>query len=182
MRRQSHVAAATGLMTLMSGLAMQAPAAADTPPNKVDVSFTGIPVCGFTVDSHVQGTDKFQVFVDRAGNVSFQDVSHIVSTLTNEANGKVVYVEGSGHDAFPEDPVANPDGTFTATDTITGSPVRIYTSHSDVLTKDVGLVSIVDTFDADGNLISEQVIVHGVHEVSPPDDPAYCAAITAAIG
>lgn len=182
MNKQLHLAATTGLVTLVAGLAAPAPAAADTPPNKVDVSYTGIDVCGFTVDSHVQGTDTFHVFVDHTGNASFQDNAHIVSTLTNEANGKVVYVEGSARDAFPEASVANGDGTFTATDTLTGSPIRIYTSHSNVLAKDVGLVSIVDTVDADGTLISEQVVVHGVHQVSGPDDPAYCAAITAAIG
>jgi hypothetical protein len=49
------------------------------------------------------------------------------------------------------------------------------------LVKDVGLVSIVDTVDSDGNLLSEQVIVHGVHQVSGPD-AAYCAAIASAIG
>lgn len=182
MNRQLKLGTATALMTLVATSIAQLPAAADTPPNKVDVSFTGIPMCGFTVDSHVQGTDNFRVIVDRAGNVSFQDEAHIVSTLTNEANGKVVYVEGDARDAFPQDPVVNRDGTITATDTLTGSPIRIYTSHSNVLAKDVGLVSIVDTFDADGNHIDDQVIVHGVHEVSGPNDPAYCAAITSAIG
>ena len=100
--------------------------------------------------------------------------------MTNEANGKVVHVEGTGLDAQPF-PVANPDGTLTFTDTLTGSPERVYTRHSDVLVKDVGFLSIVDTVDSDGNLLSEQVIVHGVHQVSGPD-AVYCDAIASAIG
>lgn len=42
----------------------------------------------------------------------------------------------------------NPDGTITFTDTLTGMPVRIYTSHSSTLVKDVGYLSIVDIVDA----------------------------------
>jgi hypothetical protein len=57
----------------------------------------------------------------------------------------------------------------------------VYTSHSDVLVKDVRFLSIVDTPDSAGALISEHVVVHGVHQVSGPD-AAYGAAITSAIG
>ena len=98
-----------------------APAGAAAPEvvhTKVNVSLPGIDVCGFTVDSVVKGTNTFQMFVDRFGNVSIQDVSHVVSTLTNEANGKVVHVEAAGRDAFQPDPVVNRDGTITATDTL----------------------------------------------------------------
>jgi len=76
-----------------------APAGAAAPEvvhTKVNVSLPGIDVCGFTVDSVVKGTNTFQMFVDRFGNVSIQFLSHVVSTLTNEANGKVVYVESAG--------------------------------------------------------------------------------------
>ena len=60
-------------------------------------------------------------------------------------------------------------------------PVRIYTSHSDVLVKDVGYLSIVDTVDAEGNLLSEQVIEHGPHPFAG-DFAVYCNAIASAIG
>jgi len=120
-------------------------------------------VCGFAVDSVVQGTDTFEVFFDQSGNVSsMQDQSHVVSTLTNEANGKVVDVEQSGRDNTTS-PVVNPDGTVTFTDTLTGMDTRIYTSHSNTLVKDVGLLSFVATFDSQGNFLSVQVIEHGQH-------------------
>ena len=182
MENRMRVLAASGLVSLGAFLA-QGTAAATTPPqaHHFEISLPGIDVCGFPMDSVVQGADTFRMVVDRSGNVSFQDTSHVLSTLTDEASGKVVYVEGSARDAWQEDPVVRPDGTITATDTLTGSPERVYTDHSDVLVKDVGLVSIVDSFDSDGNVIGEQVIVHGVHQVSGPD-AAFCAAITAAIG
>jgi len=105
----------------------------------------------------------------------------VVSTLTNEANGKVVHVEAAGRDAFQPDPVVNRDGTITATDTLTGIPLRIYTSHSNTLVKDAGFLSIVTTFDAQGNVLSEQVIEHGPHPFAG-DQTVMCDAIASAIG
>ena len=149
---------------------------------QVNVSLPGIDVCGFTVDSVVQGTNTFQVFFDKFGNpTTFQSTGHVVSTLTNEATGMVVFVEGPGRDLLDADLVAQPDGTFTFTDTLTGVPMRIYTSHSSVLVKDAGFNSLVATFDSEGNFVSEQVIVHGPHEFLG-DPTVFCDAITAAIG
>jgi hypothetical protein len=185
MKRVVQVVALTGLMALVAGWVAAAPAGAATPPqvvhNQVDVSLPGIDVCGFTVDSVVQGTDTFEVFTDRSGNVLIQDQSHVVSTLTNEANGKVVYVENASRDRFTPDLVVNPDGTLTFTDTLTGMPMRVYTSHSSILVKDVGFLSRVVTFDAQGNFLSEQVIVHGRAPFGG-DQAVFCDAIASAIG
>jgi hypothetical protein len=185
MKRVVQVVALTGLMTLVAGWVAAAPAGAATPPQvvhtQVNVSLTNIDQCGFTVDSVVQGTNTMQVFVDASGNVAVQDESHVVSTLTNKANGKVVYVDNASRDAFTPDGVVNPDGTTTFTDTLTGMPVRVYTSHSSTLVKDVGYLSMVDTFDAQGNLLSEQVIEHGPHPFGG-DFTVFCNAIASAIG
>jgi len=177
--RLSLGAAALAITTLTA-----APAGAAQPEvvhTRINLSFPNIDQCGFTVNSVVQGTRTFQVFVDRSGNVRVQDVSHVVSTLTNVANGKVVHVANASRDAFTPDGVVNPDGTITFTDTLTGMPVRVYTSHSSTLVKDVGYLSIVDTVDSQGNLLSEQVIEHGPHPFAG-DFTAYCNAIAAAIG
>ena len=184
MRRVVRVVALTGLTTLVAGSVAGAPAGAATPQvfhTQVNVSLTNIDQCGFTVNSVIRGTDTFQVFVDRSGNLAFQDVSHVVSTLTNVANGKVVYVDNASRDAFSDSGVVNPDGTITFTDTLTGMPVRIYTSHSNTLVKDVGYLSIVDTVDSQGNFLSEQVTQHGPHPFAG-DFTVYCHAIAAAIG
>src|SRR5205085_7576620 len=106
--------APTVLVTLVGGWIAAAPAHAAAPQvshTQVNVSLVGIDVCGFTVDSVVKGTDTFKVFLDGSGNVSIQDVSHVVSTLTNKANDKVVYVENASRDAFQPDAVVNRDGT-----------------------------------------------------------------------
>jgi hypothetical protein len=113
--------------------------------------------------------------------MSFQDTSHVVSTLTNVANGKVVHVDNAGRDAFGGPGVENPDGTTTVTDVLTGRDIRIYTSHDSVLLKDVGYLAIVDTVDADGNLVSQELVTHGPHQFAGDFD-VYCDAITAAIG
>ena len=147
MKRVVQVVALSGLMTLVAGWLAAAPAGAAAPQvthTKVNVTLTGIDVCGFTVDSVVQGTDTFKVFFDRFGNVSIQDVSHVVSTLTNEANGKVVHVEPQA--GMRSSPTRWSTGTAPSplTDTLTGIPLRIYTSHSNTLVKDVGFISMRD--------------------------------------
>jgi hypothetical protein len=183
-KRAAQAIALTGLITLAAGWLAAAPAGAATPTvvhTKVNVSFTGIDQCGFTVDSVVQGTLTIHVFTDQSGNMTEQDTSSVVSTLTNEANGKVVHVAGSGRDRFTLSPVANPDGTFTFTDTLTGIDMRVYASHSDTLVKDAGFLSIIDTVDSQGNLLSEQVIEHGQHPFAG-DQTVFCDAIAAAIG
>jgi hypothetical protein len=159
-----------------------APARGATPEifhSQIDVTLTDIDVCGFTVDSEVQGTDTFQVFVDRSGNIAYQDVSHVVSTLTNVENGKVVHVANASRDAFSDNGVVNPDGTVTFTDTLTGMPVRVYTTYSSTLVKDVGYLSLVSTFDSNGDLVSEQVVAHGPHPFAGDFD-VFCDAITSA--
>lgn len=184
MTRVLRAVALTGLMTLVAGWVAAAPAGAATPQvfhEKLDLSFSNIDECGFTVNSRVQGTHTSQTFVDRYGNVSFQDEAHVVSTLTNVENGKVVYVDSAGRDAYGDPGVVNPDGTITFTDTLTGRDQRVYTSHSSVLLKDVGYLAILDTVDDQGNLVDEQLIVHGPHQFAG-DFSAYCDAITAAIG
>ena len=184
MEQARGVVALAGLGVLVTGLLAGAPARAATPEifhSQVDVSLTNIDVCGFTVDSVVLGTDTFQVFVDRSGNTSYQDVSHVVSTLTNVKNGKVVHVANASRDAFSDTGVVNPDGTITFTDTLTGMPVRVYTTHSSTVVKDVGYLSLVSTFDSEGDLVSEQVVAHGPHPFAGDFD-VFCHAIASAIG
>jgi hypothetical protein len=177
---QLSLGAAALAVTILTAVPAEA-ARPEVVHTKVDVSLRHIHQCGFTVSSVIQGTDTTKISVDRSGNVTVQDVSHVVSTLTNTANGKVVHVANASRDAFTPDGVVNADGTVTFTNTLTGMPVRVYTSHSSTLVKDVGYLSIVDTVDADGNLLSEQVIEHGPHPFAG-DFAVYCNAIAAAIG
>jgi hypothetical protein len=185
MKRTAQIVSLTGLMTVVAGWLVGAPAGAATPDvfhMQINQSIPNIDMCGFTIDSFVHGTLTSQVFFDGLGNVSsIQTESHAVSTLTNVKNGKVVYVENSGRDGFQPDPVVNRDGTITQTDTLTGIDNRVYTSHSSVLLTDHGFTSIVGAFDTLGNLLSVQVIEHGPHQFAG-DFTAECDAIASAIG
>jgi len=183
-KRVVQVVALTGLMTLVAGWLAAAPAGAATPTVmhiKFNLSLPDQDVCGFTVDSVVQGPLTIHVFTDQSGNMTEQDTSSVVSTMTNEANKKVVHVGSSGRDRSTLSPVANPDGTFTFTDTLTGMSQRVYTSHSDTLVKDAGFISFVTIFDSQGNVLSEQVIEHGPHPFGG-DFTVFCDAIASAIG
>jgi hypothetical protein len=177
--RLTLIAAALTVTTVTA-----APAGAATPEvvhTKLDLFLPGIDECGFTVNSVVQGAITIQTFVDRSGNVTIQVVGHVVSTLTNQENGKVVHVSSASRDAFTPDGVVNADGTITFTDTLTGMPLRVYTSHSNTLLKDVGYLSMVTTLDAEDNVLSDRVVVHGPHPFAGDFD-VFCTAITAAIG
>jgi hypothetical protein len=184
MRRTVRVVALTVLVTLVAAWAGGGSAGAATPQvshTKVDLALSHIKQCGFTVNSVVRGTATMQVFVDAAGNVTIQTEAHVVSTLTNTANGKVVHVSGSGRDRFTPNGVRNPDGTITSTDTLTGMDLRVYTSHSTTVVKDAGFLSTVVTVDARGNLLDEVVTVHGPHPFAG-DFTVMCDAIASAIG
>ena len=58
---------------------------------------------------------------------------------------------------------------------------RIYTSDSNTLVKDAGLLSFAMTVDSRGNFLSVQVIEHGQHPFGG-DSTVMCDAIASAIG
>ena len=185
MKRVVHAIALSGLMTLGAGLLAASPAAAGTAPEvfhqRLNESFT-TQVCGFSVNNVLKGTVIFKTTFDASGTASYQSIAHVVQTMTNQANDKVVYLDNSGRDAWSDDGVLNPDGSVTVTDTITGTDMRVYTSHSSVLLTDHGYTAIVTTFDADGNQVGDdQFINHGPHQFAG-DHSAFCDAITAALG
>jgi len=182
MKKSGKIMTGVWLVVLVLGSAAGA-----KPPQvfhtQISDTFTIENFCGFTVDVVSEGTDTFEVFFDRFGNVSrIQDENHFVATITNEANGKVVYLEVSNRFSQPA-PVVNANGTITFTPTYTGLPEHIYTSHSDTLVKDVGFITFVTTFDSEGMFISQVIeIEHGPHPEADSDGTLFCAAITSAIG
>ena len=159
------------------------PAQAATPQvthTKIRLTLSDDVLCGLTMTSVVRGVRTSKVTTDRSGVTSYQTTGHVVRTMTNPANGKVIHIASSGRDAS-SDGVVNPDGTTTYTSTLTGTPLRIYTSRNVTLVKDVGFTSIRDTVDAEGNVIDSQVVHHGQRR-GAGDPGAMCDAVLAAIG
>ena len=126
--------------------------------------------CGLTVDIRSEGT-----FTTQDAGAYFQAEVHAVQTITNEANGHVVYVEGSNRQRY--DNSDNGHGTSTLVVTFEGMNSRIYTDHSSILMRVVGFVSVTVTVDADDNVIDHVLVTHGQY-----DDRDSCDAIVAAIG
>src|SRR5262245_20413832 len=164
--------------TILIALAVplfQAEAAAASPEidhGRFDETEVGVDFCGLTVDIQSRGT--FTTWLADPGG--FRAEVHDVQTITNEANGHVVYVESSNRQWYG-DSVDNGDGTFTQVITFNGMNARIYTDHSNVLLRVVGLVSVTVTVDADDNEIDHVLVTHGQYE-----DRDSCEAIVAAIG
>ena len=65
-------------------------------------------VCGFTVNNVLKGTLIFKVTADASGTASYQSIAHVLQTMTNQANDKVVYVDNSGRDAWSDGGVLHP--------------------------------------------------------------------------
>jgi hypothetical protein len=163
----------TGLIAIAGALLPAGPAGASPEIDHAQIDETEIGVedyCGLTVDIRSEGTVTTQL------SERFQGEIHIVQTITNEANGRVVYVETSNHQTF-EGPMPNPDGTFTSVVTYTGMNVRIYTNHSSVLLEVAGFVSVAVAVDEDDNVVDTDMVIRGLN-----DDGDSCEAILSAIG
>jgi hypothetical protein len=138
---------------------------------RIDETEVGVEdFCGFTVDIQTRGTFTTQLAFN------FQAEVHVVQTITNEANGHVVYL-GTSDRQLVGGLVDNGDGTFTQVITFDGMNARIYTDHSNVLMRVAGFVSITVTVDADDNVIDHVLVTHGQY-----DDRDSCEVIASAIG
>jgi hypothetical protein len=104
------------------------------------------------------------------------------TTFTNPANGNTVVVHFAG--PFSATIVStSPNGDTTELDTFKGLPEQIKTPDGGVLSRDVGYITFLRTFDSDGNLLSSQTILaHGPHPDADSDFAVFCDVTTSALG
>jgi hypothetical protein len=169
LRIASSMFFALAVVLLPAGVAGASPPEIDHA--RIDGNEVGPDFCGLTVDIPSKGTLTTQLADDY-----FQAEVHVVQSITNEANGHVVYAETSNRQRYGRI-VDNSDGTFTQVITFNGMNARLYMDHSNVLLRVVGFVSVAVTVDADDNQIGEVVVSHGQY-----DDRDSCDVILAAIG
>jgi len=136
MRFTSTTLIALAVSLLPAGAALASP---EIHHGGIDETEVGVEdFCGLTVDIRSEGTVTTQ-----DAEAYFQAELHVVQTITNEANGHVVYVEVSNRQRY--DDSDNGDGTFTQVIRFDGVNTRIYTDHSNVLMRVVGSVSVTVT-------------------------------------
>lgn len=185
-RRTRVVSPLTGLVLACAACVLAAPAAANRPVDHFRDSFSYVSsdFCGTGETVLGEGTITLTAW-DLGGGVS-KVTREFSQTLTNPANGNVVYnhVGGQTSSVFVGD--ASGGGTITFVDTGVRSTLRV--PGGGVQTLDAGNLHWTLTLDASGNVVDAQVLdVHGPH----PDAlsgalaggaGAYCQAAIAALG
>jgi len=103
-------------------------------------------------------------------------------TFTNPANGATVIEHFAG--PFTATIVSfNEDGGTTELHTFKGLPEQIKTPHGGVLLRDAGYVTFLRTFDADGEMVSSEVVLErGPHPDLDSDFEAFCEVTVPALG
>ena len=110
-----------------------------------------------------------------------QAFGHVTQTWTNPANGASVIDDwaGGGKVSIIDDG----DGAYTVKLVRVGRPASLRMSNGALLAHDVGLVAFYDHFDADDNLIGQDlVIVGGPHPFLESDHDLGCELMIAALG
>jgi len=112
----------------------------------------------------------------------YRNNAHGTNTFTNPANGATVILHFAG--PFTATIVSfNEDGGTTELHTFKGLPEQIKTAHGGVLLRDAGYVQFLRTFDADGEMISSEVVLErGPHPDLDSDFEAFCDVIVPALG
>jgi len=145
---------------------------------------------GTFVDDNFCGTGEtvngaFEVKVTEwltPNQADYRNTSQGTTTFTNPANGATVILHFAG--PFTATIVSfNEDGGTTELQTFKGLPEQIKTAHGGVLLRDAGYVQFLRTFDADGELISSEVVLErGPHPDLDSDFEAFCDVTVPALG
>jgi len=144
-------------------------------------TFTNDDFCGTgaTVDGTftVQGTEWLT-----PNQADYRNTSHGADTYTNPTNGKTVVINFAG--PYTVTIVSfNPDGGWTELDTHEGLTEQIKAPQGPVLLQDVGYIQFLVTRDADGNILSSQIVIaKGPHPDAESGGTASCDVITSALG
>ena len=112
----------------------------------------------------------------------YRNNAHGTTTLTNPVTGAKVSIHFAG--PFTATIVSfNEDGGTTELQTFKGLPELIKTAHGGVLLRDAGYVTFLRTFDADGDMVSSEVVLErGPHPDLDSDFEAFCEVVVPALG
>lgn len=117
-----------------------------------DFAFPDV-ACGISVWHEVQYVDNYGVKADGSSS----DSGYLVETLT-AANGRAVTIKyDAGHEENAP-PVIGADGSYTFASTYSGLNAKTQAVGGPVLEQGSGRVEATAVFDADGNLVSFNVI------------------------
>jgi hypothetical protein len=136
-------------------------------------------VCGIPGTSVVRGVDNFTVYA----NNRFKDNFILTSTFTATASGKSIRIHVAQQVTGNDEPIDNGDGTVTFVNTFKGLPEQLKIANGPVLSRDVGVVTLTQTFDATtGDLISQTASGEkGPHPDLDSDFEIFCDVLVPAL-
>jgi hypothetical protein len=112
----------------------------------------------------------------------YRNTAQGTNTFTNPVSGATVILHFAG--PFTATIVSfNEDGGTTELHTFKGLPEQIKTEQGSLLLRDAGYVTFLRTFDAEGEMISSEVVLErGPHPDLDSDFEAFCEVMVPALG
>jgi hypothetical protein len=134
-------------------------------------------VCGIDGTTVFNGVENFQVFADG----TFKDQVRENQLFTSAATGKSVLIFDA--DQFVgAGPIDNGDGTVTFVSTFKGLPEMLKLPNGTILSRDAGVLTIEDTFDATtGDFLGETISENGPHPDFDSGFAIFCDVIVPAL-
>jgi hypothetical protein len=104
-------------------------------------------ICDIAGTSTIEVIDNFKLYDDG----TFMDTARFSQVFTADDSGKQVQIFSAGQVSGPFDPIDNGDGTITFINTFKGLPEKLSILHGPTLLRDVGNVTISQTFFVEPN-------------------------------
>jgi hypothetical protein len=175
------VARALVLPVLATALALPTAASA-AGPQHMNYSGTALNValCGIATTLTFRGVDNFWPSFHAAGTILAVKEIHQERDVYTAANGKSIEEHFAGQQTATA--TVNSDGTFTMVQTYKGLPEQVSTLHGPVLSRDAGIITFVDQFDAAGHFIAQTIAVDkGPHPDGDSAGAVFCQIVTATL-
>ena len=135
--------------------------------------------CGIPGTSVARGVDNFTLYA----NNRFKDNFTLTQTFTATASGKSVRIHVANQVTGNDQPIDNGDGTVTFVNTFKGLPEQLKIKNGPVLSRDAGVVTFTQIFDATtGDFISQTVSGEkGPHPDLNSDFAVFCNVLIPAL-
>jgi len=175
-RRLVRIALLIG--TILSSLLLIRPgqAQAATPlifDQQVDDTFTDTTSCSFPIVVHFEGTIRFIVDFDQAGNVTkiIETSPGIKGTFTNPVTGASVWTPSTNVTLIR----FNPDNTLTVS--LRGLVDRVVVPGQGLVVADAGNITFLFVFNDQGHLISTQLTFQAGQYNGLNPEPFLCSIL-----
>jgi hypothetical protein len=132
--------------------------------------------CGTGVTLEIAFTSVRNYWADEDSEKVTYQTRYVLTAVTSD---DAVIRSESGQSTFKF--VSEANGGYALVSTRAGTPERIKLEHGGLLTRDAGVLTFVDHFDATDNYLGTDVIVRGPHPDFESDFAVQCEVTTEAL-